>query len=229
MSYVIPSFDKKAFNCPNCGAYSQQVWQHYFYDSSRRGFGVSLEINKPKGTIKTESGEYSEKKDLSIVYCYSCEKFSVWLNELMISPSESTAPIAEKNMPANILDDYNEARSVLSLSPKSSCALLRLALQKLCVHLGGEGKNINADIKFLVKQGLPERIQKSLDAIRIVGNSAVHPGEIEIDDDPEIANSLFKLINIIVDYMITQPLEINAFYDSLPESSTRAVARRDSN
>ena len=61
-------------------------------------------------------------------------------------------------MPNAVSADYEEARAVYQDSPRSSAALLRLAIQKLCMELGQPGKNLNADIGELVNQGLPVRI-----------------------------------------------------------------------
>lgn len=67
------------------------------------------------------------------------------------------------DMPADILPDYEEARSVFGSSKRGSAALLRLVIQKLCISLGQPGKNLNADIRTLVANGLPPKIQQSLD------------------------------------------------------------------
>jgi hypothetical protein len=43
----------------------------------------------------------------------------------------------------------------------------------------------------LVKNGaISEKIQQALDAVRVVVNNAVHPGELEIRDNQEIVLSL---------------------------------------
>ncbi|MEO1079215.1 MAG: DUF4145 domain-containing protein [Pseudomonadota bacterium] len=132
------------------------------------------------------------------------------------------------DMPADVVADYTEAALIFSRSPRGSAALLRLAMQKLCVHLGGSGANLNADIGELVQNGLPVIIQQSLDVVRVIGNNAVHPGEIDIRDNSESAGALFKLMNLIVDNQIAEPERIQKLYDSLPESARNAVDRRDS-
>jgi hypothetical protein len=42
------------------------------------------------------------------------------------------------------------------------------------------------DIGELVKAGLPLEIQQSLDIVRVVGNNQVHPGILDVRDDPEM-------------------------------------------
>ncbi len=132
-----------------------------------------------------------------------------------------------QDMDDEIIADYNEAASILQQSPRGASAILRLATQKLCKQLGESGKNLNTDIANLVKRGLSPQIQKSLDSLRVIGNNAVHPGEISVNDTPEIALALFKLINKIADTMITDIKEIDAIYDSLPEAQRAAIEQRD--
>lgn len=100
-------------------------------------------------------------------------------------------------------------------------------MQQLCVQLGEKGENINDDIGALVKKGLNPTIQKSLDALRITGNNAVHPGELDLKEDIARVIKLFNLLNFIAEKMITEPKEIGAFYDELPEGAKEAVQKRD--
>ena len=130
-------------------------------------------------------------------------------------------------MPDNIKNLYNEARNVFEISPKSGAALLRLAVQMLCKELGEDGKNINDNIAKLVKRGLPVEIQQALDTIRVVGNNSVHPGELNLDEDKDLAASLFPLLNLIVDRMIGEPKQIQEIYCKLPNMALEAIKKRD--
>jgi hypothetical protein len=129
-------------------------------------------------------------------------------------------------MPIEVKKEYYEAALILTNSPRGAAALLRLAIQKLCIYLGGTGENANDDIAALVKKGLPVTVQQALDIVRVTGNNAVHPGQINTDD-VEIVVNLFPLVNIIVEYMISIPNKINGLYSNLPESAKSAIEKRD--
>ena len=143
-------------------------------------------------------------------------------------PSGSVAPLPSPDMPSDVVEDFNEARKVFSASPKASAALLRLAIQRLCVHLGEPGKDLNTDIGTFVKKGLPVNVQKALDTVRVIGNESVHPGTIDVNDTPEIALALFRFVNMIIYEMITRQKELDAIYSSLPAGKLDGIARRDS-
>ncbi len=130
-------------------------------------------------------------------------------------------------MPEDVTKVFDEARQIVNHSPRASAALLRLAIQLLCKHLGRPGENLSKDIASLVQNGLPVKIQQALDIVRVIGNDAVHPGQIDIRDDAQTVSEMFNLINLIVDYMITMPKKINEMYDKLPESARQAIAKRD--
>jgi hypothetical protein len=95
--------------------------------------------------------------------------------------------------------------------------------------LGEKGKNINDDIASLVSKGLPVEVQQALDFCRVIGNNGVHPGEIDLNDTPEVAHSLFSMVNFIVEDRISRPKKVAELYGKLPEAARAAIAKRDSN
>ena len=126
----------------------------------------------------------------------------------------------------DVKDAHNEARSIVNRSPRGAAAPLKLCVRKLCEQLGQPGKKINDDIRKLVKEEeLPPNIQGSLDLVRVIGNCAVHHGQMDIKDDVETANKLFELVNIIAQVMITQPKGIKQFYESLPEHKRKEIEK----
>lgn len=205
--YVLPSFDRDAFNCPNCGAYAHQIWFK----------------------IYAVDYKYYPKEEMSLSICGRCNKYAFWLDQKMIFPKASLAPLPSDDMPTDIVSDYNEAREIVNSSPRAACALLRLAVQKLMPHLGEKGKKLNIDIGNLVKKGLPMKIQKALDLVRVIGNNAVHPGEIDLKDDMKTATSLFEIMNMIVDVMITQPKKVDSLYEKIPTKQKEQIEKRDKN
>jgi hypothetical protein len=176
-----------------------------------------------------KDGNYSFQRvhNVSISRCFNCKDISLWIYDKLIYPLRGEAPPANPDLPSEIARDYDEASSILDLSPRGAAALIRLAIQKLSKHLGQPGKNINDDIKALVANGLDPRVQKALDAVRVIGNNAVHPGHIDLRDDRATAESLFRLLNLIAEKMITEPKHVNEVYDALPEEARKAIEKRD--
>lgn len=126
-----------------------------------------------------------------------------------------------------MLRDYEEAGRIVSESPRGAAALLRLAIQKLCVVLGEIGEKIDDDIKSLVKKGLTPMVQQALDAVRVIGNESVHPGTLDLKGDRDTAMRLFSLVNIIAEQMVSNPKHVQELYDKLPESKRKAIEKRD--
>lgn len=170
---------------------------------------------------------YNDAENLFLSQCYNCKKVAVWVHESLVFPPQKAGVQPNNDLPEEIIHDFEEARSILNLSPRGAAALLRLCIQKLCVALGEKGKNLDDDIGSLVGKGLNPLVQKSLDVVRVIGNEAVHPGTIDLKDDRDTALRLFDLINVISDQMITNPKNIEKMYDKLPESKKKAIEARN--
>lgn len=165
--------------------------------------------------------------NVNVSECFNCRRDSIWIYDKLLYPHKGEVQPANSDMPDDIRRDYDEAGAILDQSPRGAAALIRLAIQKLCKELGQPGKNINDDIKALVAAGLDPRVQKSLDAVRVIGNSAVHPGQIDLRDNRQTAETLFKLLNLIVDKTISEPKHVQEVYSSLPASVLKAISERD--
>jgi hypothetical protein len=130
-------------------------------------------------------------------------------------------------MPEGPRRDYVEASSILALSPRGSAALLRLAAQKLVNDMVPGNGNLDDKIGTLGTKGLPEEVAQALDVLRVVGNNAVHPGEIVLDDDAETATALFECLNLIVEDRIARPQRIGGLFNILPRGARDAIERRN--
>jgi hypothetical protein len=254
---ISPSISAQSFSCPHCGALAHQYWSTLFAKDAEKNsvqFWDSSNFEKFCKNIEQQDQEFPEKVlknierrsqgevfissesrdpytnelyNVFISRCHSCTKVSLWIYDRLIFPPEPEAEEANPDMPTAIKKDYDEARLVFKHSTKASAALLRLCIEKLCDHLEAKGLNLNEKIGFLVQQGLNEKVQMMLDSVRVIGNDAVHPGQINLDDNKDIARALFKLVNQIVLELISETKEIEEIYKFLPESKKKGILERD--
>lgn len=202
--YYPPADQAKQFHCIHCGVYAKQMW-----------------------SVLCLGYYNADVSPITYCRCEHCEDLTYWYESRMIIPAEAPVPPPHPDMPAPVVGEYHEARSIFARSPRAAVALLRLAIQKLMPELGEKGENINADIRALVAKGLPMQVQQAFDFCRVVGNNAVHPGEINLNDTPEMGQHLFSMINFIVEDRITRPKQIAELYAQLPEPARVAVEKRD--
>ena len=208
LPYQSPKMNLKTFHCPVCFAYSKQRWAFPAMNFE----GVSVGANR----------------NLGLTRCDNCEKYAIWVDDKLVFPISQPGIEPNPDLSDEVKSDFEEARKILNDSPRGAAALLRLAVQKICIELGEDGKNINNDIASLVKKGLPVKIQQALDVVRVVGNNAVHPGSLDMKDNIETANKLFALVNLVADVMISQPKHVESMFNSLvPDSTKEAIVKRD--
>ncbi len=210
--HVPPAFQSEAFHCGWCGVLAAQAWARL--EQRRNQFVTPVPVWR--------------------VFCSNCHEASFWLEDetdagahRCLYPIVGGGPRPHVSMPVGVRADYEEARAIVGMSPRGACALLRLATQKLVDDLQPGPASLNTKIGELVSNGLPALAQQALDALRVIGNEAVHPGELDLHDDIEAATGLFNLLNFIVEDRIEQPKRIREMYDKLPADKLQAIQLRD--
>lgn len=117
--YYPPAFQEKKFHCILCGVYAQQIWVDLLWLDNRRS---------------------SQSTEFTFSQCSHCNDNSYWYNDRMIVPSEAPVPPPHIDLPNTCVSEYNEARDIVSRSPRAAAALLRLCVQNLMAELGEKGK-----------------------------------------------------------------------------------------
>lgn len=243
-----PNIGGKKFTCPHCGVLAKQDWtdviritevfnrflSHLYWDYRQEIDAFAQ--NYVKSFLDFLTSKISEAKSESVLMgipscvkfaiCQYCSKPSIWLEREMIYPRSSPFPAPNEDMDDEIKGLYLEAAKIFQDSPRASAALLRLCVEGLCRQLGEKG-GLNACIGNLVNKGLDEGMQQALDYCRVIGNNAVHIGEIDVEEGSDKVPTLFYLVNDIAQEMITKPKERKEKYSFLPEQSRKQIERRD--
>ena len=168
-------------------------------------------------------------ESLTVWHCPACNKIIIFFDRLVLVSENRTATqeawqkgiIYPKNpamkpvppeVPTGYIEDFNEARLVLDLSPKSSAALSRRLLQRILRERFNINKpNLQPEIQeFISTLTPPTPLAQKLDAIRSVGNFAAHPikdtttGAITDVEEGE-AELLIETLESLFDYSFVQP------------------------
>ncbi|VVE46605.1 DUF4145 domain-containing protein [Pandoraea terrigena] len=248
-----PSFSNPRFNCPHCGAFSAHTWYESLAFSTAKDSLANIAQALISGRTLSERPKVGDSHSLhlrqigpiavfiqnrgvreirygaglNLSKCESCDGIAVWVAEAMIYPELSSCPPPNEDLADDIKADYNEARAIVEKSPRGAAALLRLCLQKLCGQLGYQGLSIDAAIAKLYADKVDPRLIMVMDIVRVYGNNAVHPGELDLRDDRDIAIKLFQLINVLAGELLSTPKQIAAMFGALPEGAKEAAERRN--
>lgn len=214
-SYVAPQRNRTSFYCSHCGVMSQKVWRTLLWEAGlfhqaqpRQGHdtdptmkrdGASTANVSPRETRFEPPDEKDPKQRssvtlsheapnmLAVAECQNCKEVPFWPYQQMFYREGYALP-PNSNLSDDAKRDYLEAGSIVNNSPRGAAALLRLCLQELCVERGAKDRNLNGQIDWLVrKRSLSATIQQALGVVRVIGNEAVHPGQLDLRDERETA------------------------------------------
>lgn len=236
--YVTPKVGEDGFNCPACGAFAHQRWHRaelrempwveVTESAPSRDLVRQLQITAMVLSNPAFVAQVSVAAGLFVSKCDRCDEAAIWLGERLLWPKSGLAPHPDPNLPDSVRRWYEEANSIARESPRAAAMLVRLAIEELCQTLvPGTGLSLGRRIRELVKKGLSSRTQKVLDAARVIGNRAAHPGQIDSRDDGETVYTLLSLVNMIAEEVISGPMAADEIYDGLPDGVRKQIASED--
>ncbi len=106
--YYPPKFEESSFNCTHSGAFAKQSWAHLFFPSDF------------SSNARASGFQFSR--------CDHCQKICFWYEGRMVVPSEAPVTPPHKDLPESCIEEYNEARDIVSRSPRAAAALLSRSL-----------------------------------------------------------------------------------------------------
>lgn len=192
---------KKDFTCPFCNHTFPLLFSTTYqcYESSFSHSNTYDWEQTPDNAIFVQfyNCPHCNKTSIKIVGCsgdFENINIPVYPNSL--------AKQFPKYIPKAIRDDYEEAYSILNLSPKASATLSRRCLQGMIRDFYGIKKSRLID-EINELQSLVSNAQwKAIDGVRSIGNIGAHMEKdinMIVDVDPDEAQKLLKLIELLMD------------------------------
>lgn len=178
--------------------------------------------------IEISHGFCSECNELIVILKRGEYKFIEGEGELSAIQEESflypkfSKKIVDQLVPNDYREAFNEANTVLGISPKASAALSRRLLQSILRdNYNITDTNLAEQIKkFIVLPNIPSYVSQAVDAIRNIGNFAAHPnkylntGEI-VDVEHGEAEWLLDVLEALFDITFIQPRQTQDKKDKL--------------
>lgn len=183
---------------------------------------VALQDNKSQ-TILISAAVNAARMSL----CGHCGERMLWVGDRIVWPLVGAAEPPNPDLSERIKRNYLEASAILDLSPRGAAGLLRVCIEELCEDLQAKGEKLDHKIADLVARGLPVQVQQALDVVRVIGNEAVHPGQMDLRDDRATAASLFRWVNYIAERMISEPNRLEEAFNSLPPNKLKGIEDRN--
>ena len=195
-----PTFEAKSFVCPHCHVYSSQTWC----------------IGIPTGySEEYQEHHWGNTNQSYISICLNCNGHAYWYRNPksqgsaeLVHPCGATRPIPTCGLTTDEQNLYAEACKVSAISPRSAAALLRVIIESIAVRETDANRGtLNDKLNTLIdSRALSAGSQEGLHAVRLLGNESVHvPGQILVEDDPEIVDLLFEIVDTIVDELFVLP------------------------
>lgn len=191
------------FTCPFCGVVMAETKDTVI--TQRTSFDYeTIPFIHGKGYHYGKSGI-----DITFYKCPNCEEYTLFVKgkgtnvtdvDTVIRPT-SFARQYPDYIPVQIRSDYEEACSILYLSPKASATLARRCLQGMIRDYWKISKGtLYAEVSEL-EDKIPADLWRAIDSLRQLGNIGAHMEKdtsVIVDIDPNEAEMLIKLIELLM-------------------------------
>lgn len=203
--------ENESFICPHCGATS------FLIDSTYQERVTSFKSDNPvyttfiNGEDIEESNDYRDTIQIGFFRCPGCKNHTINIlgigtevkDRFIRFQPKNNAKVYPNYIPQSIRNDYEEACSILDLSPKASATISRRCLQGMIRnfwHISGK-RNLKDEIDAIKDQVDPD-VKLVLDSLRQLGNIGAHPEKdinLIVDIEPGEAKSLIKFIEYLLE------------------------------
>lgn len=188
--------------------------------------------------LDSEDGESC--LEITFYKCPNCSEYSIFvrgigkairdIGTVNIRPL-SFAKHFPDYVPLPIRQDYEEACAIAFLSPKASATLARRCLQGIIRDFWGiRESNLSKAINQLDGK-IPAKQWQVIDGIRRIGNIGAHMEKdinIIVDIDPEEANKLIKLIELLIEqWYINRHDQEQLYSDIIGIDKTKQMERKN--
>lgn len=187
--------------CPFCNASIPDIEQTY---RTKKCY-----FNMDHACIDERIPKNDNILDIQMLFCPTCNEVSFYakgksnLKDVNISLyPKSSAKQFQNYVPLSIRQDYEEAYSILDLSPKASATLSRRCLQGMIRDFWKVSKSTLYEEISALKDKIPVDQWKAIDALRRLGNIGAHmEADVNsiVDIEPDEAKKLLKLIELLIE------------------------------
>lgn len=202
----------KSMTCPYCGSaaiFTQHPVLKCFFkggemrtyaDNYGRAFGSGFRIER-------DECEFYEPEQVCLWRCPNCRKLVLEVAGKISYPTGSGISAVDC-MPQEAKEVFEEAQSIINLSPRAACAMLRICVERMVNASGAEGGNLDRKINSL---GLPATMASVAHACRLVGNDAVHNNAIDFsmgsDEALAVSGALSRFANRLAEELFGMAAE----------------------
>jgi hypothetical protein len=222
-----------SYKCPHCGAVTaiftlpiiskikSPITRDNIFARVGRGSGFG-----DKSVGVEDVAEIMPIEKTALTKCQACDRLIFWENGELRYPTPAGIEPA-KGMPESVKKDFIEAQSIIYLSPRCTCVLLRVCLEKLADHVAETSKISGYKPDDLLwkkidtiekNKGMTSDVRQMVDACRDTGNEFAHKGKYILSDTDtqELAEIMSELVNSLVDIWVKPAKQVARIRQLIP-------------